>query len=180
MIRLYNVLRKFWYLSDAKENVLLESTDSVTSDTEEVPETEENAGLDKALDTYRKLIEKKDGVEALTEKEQDNLEKRIKEIEEREVVEKIEEHEPVEIPCEKEKITIGPPTLTRFEKARIMGARALQLSLGAPPFIPIPKTARISLDISMEELDQRVIPITIRRVLPNGDFQNIPIDYFEK
>jgi DNA-directed RNA polymerase I, II, and III subunit RPABC2 len=25
-----------------------------------------------------------------------------------------------------------------------------------------------------------VIPITIRRVLPNGDFQNIPIDYFEK
>ena len=43
-----------------------------------------------------------------------------------------------------------------------MGARALQLSLGAPPFIPIPKTARISLDISMEELNQRVIPITIR------------------
>jgi DNA-directed RNA polymerase I, II, and III subunit RPABC2 len=61
-----------------------------------------------------------------------------------------------------------------------MGARALQLSLGAPPFIPIPKTARISLDIAMEELEQRVIPITIRRVLPNGDFQNIPIDYFEK
>ena len=180
MIRLYNVLRKIRYLSDAKEKVLLESTDSVVSEAEETPETEENAGLDKALDTYRKLIEKKDGVEALTEKEQDNLEKRIKEIEEREVVEKIEEHEAVEIPCEKEKITIGPPTLTRFEKARIMGARALQLSLGAPPFIPIPKTARISLDISMEELDQRVIPITIRRVLPNGDFQNIPIDYFEK
>ena len=96
------------------------------------------------------------------------------------MVERIEEHDPVEIPCEKNKITIGPPTLTRFEKARIMGARALQLSLGAPPFIPIPKNARISLDISMEELEQRVIPITIRRVLPNGDYQNIPIDYFEK
>ena len=102
----------------------------------------------------------------------EKFEKRIKEIENREVVEKIEEHEPVEIPCEKNKITIGPPTLTRFEKARIMGARALQLSLGAPPFIPIPKNARISLDISMEELEQRVIPITIRRVLPNGDYQN--------
>gem|GEM_PF-122853 len=136
--------------------------------------------LDKALETYRKLIDRKDLVEPLTDKEQDSLEKRIKEIEEREVVEKIEEHEAVEIPCEKNKITIGPPTLTRFEKARIMGARALQLSLGAPPFIPIPKTARISLDISMEELEQRVIPITIRRVLPNGDYQNIPIDYFEK
>ncbi|NNM03123.1 MAG: DNA-directed RNA polymerase subunit K [Nitrosopumilus sp.] len=180
MIRLYNVLRKFCYLSDVKEAPLLD-----VPQTEEVVETpedtaESNAGLNKALDTYRKLIEKKGGLEPLSEKDQESLEKRIKEIESREVVEKVEEHEAAEIPCEKGKITIGPPTLTRFEKARIMGARALQLSLGAPPFIPIPKTARISLDIAMEELEQRVIPITIRRVLPNGDFQNIPIDYFEK
>jgi DNA-directed RNA polymerases I, II, and III subunit RPABC2 len=159
------------------------NTEIIKDKEQEIPtdiEPDVNAGLDKALETYRKLIDRKDLVEPLTDKEQDSLEKRIKEIEEREVVEKIEEHEPVEIPCEKNKITIGPPTLTRFEKARIMGARALQLSLGAPPFIPIPKTARISLDISMEELEQRVIPITIRRVLPNGDYQNIPIDYFEK
>ena len=176
MIRLYNVLRKISYLSDA------EKTELLVPETEDVVDTEieENAGLNKALDTYRKLIEKKDGVTSLTEKEQEDLEKKIKEIEEREIVETVNEHESIEIPCEKGKITVGPPTLTRFEKARIMGARALQLSLGAPPFIPIPKTARISLDISMEELEQRVIPITIRRVLPNGDYQNIPIDYFEK
>jgi DNA-directed RNA polymerase I, II, and III subunit RPABC2 len=177
MIRLYNVLRKFCYLPNSKETKLVEDTKTVEVDE---PEVIENAGLTKALETYRKLIDRKDLVEPLTEKEQENLQKKIKEIEEREVIEKIVEHEPVEIPCEKGKITIGPPTLTKFEKARIMGARALQLSLGAPPFIPIPKTARISLDISMEELEQRVIPITIRRVLPNGDYQNIPIDYFEK
>ena len=157
-------------MPDAKDTELIEE-----------PEAKTNLGLTKALDTYRKLIEKKNGKdETLTEKEQEGLEKKIKEIEEREVVERIEDHDAIEIPCEKNKITIGPPTLTRFEKARIMGARALQLSLGAPPFIPIPKTARISLDISMEELEERVIPITIRRVLPNGDYQNIPIDYFEK
>ena len=161
-------------MSDAKNTEVLETP-------EMEPEVQTNAGLNKALETYRKLIEKKNGKdETLTEKEQEGLEKKIKEIEEREVVERIEDHEAIEIPCEKNKITIGPPTLTRFEKARIMGARALQLSLGAPPFIPIPKTARISLDISMEELEERVIPITIRRVLPNGDYQNIPIDYFEK
>ena len=161
-------------MSDAKNTEVLE-TPEIES------EVETNAGLNKALETYRKLIEKQNGKdETLTEKEQEGLEKKIKEIEEREVVERIEDHEAMEIPCEKNKITIGPPTLTRFEKARIMGARALQLSLGAPPFIPIPKTARISLDISMEELEERVIPITIRRVLPNGDYQNIPIDYFEK
>ena len=173
------------YLSDSNEaELIVEEPEEYV----EAPEVEEvfdgdveiNTGLNKALDTYRKLIEKNDGLEPLTEKEQNDLEKRIKEIEEREVVEKIEEHDPVEIPCEKGKITIGPPTLTRFEKARIMGARALQLSLGAPPFIPIPKNARISLDISMQELEERVIPITIRRVLPNGDYQNIPIDFFEK
>ncbi len=162
-------------MSDTKENKVVESPE-----TEVVSEViEENTGLTKALDTYRKLYEKK-GADPLSEKELDNLQKRIDSIESREVVDKIVEHEPVEIPCEKGKITIGPPRLTKFEKARIMGARALQLSLGAPPFIPIPKTARISLDISMEELEQRVIPITIRRVLPNGDFQNISIDYFEK
>lgn len=93
------------------------------------------------------------------------------------------EVDPVHVPVEYEttgrgKIMIGPPTLTRFEKARIMGARALQLSLGAPPFIPVPKEVATSLDLAYAELEKRVIPITIRRVLPNGDFQNIPIDLF--
>ncbi|MFB5601855.1 MAG: DNA-directed RNA polymerase subunit K [Nitrosopumilus sp.] len=162
-------------MSSAEESKVI-TPESETLETEADP----NLGLNKALDTYRKLIEKNtdNPTEPLTEKEQSNLENRIKEIEEREVVEKIEDHDPVEIPCEKGKITIGPPTLTRFEQARIMGARALQLSLGAPPFIEIPKNARISLDIAMEELEKKVIPITIRRVLPNGDYQNIPIDYF--
>ena len=176
MIRLYNVLRKFLYLSNSEDPKL------VTPETEIAEgEPDTNVGLNKALETYRKLIEKNvsNPTEPLTDKEQVSLESRIKEIEDREVVEKIEDHDPIEIPCEKGKITIGPPTLTRFEKARIMGARALQLSLGAPPFITIPKNARISLDISMEELEKKVIPITIRRVLPNGDYQNIPIDYFQ-
>jgi len=144
---------------------------------DEAKEVEENVGLTKALNTYRKL---KEGNEELTDKEQADLEKKLTEIEEREIIETVPDHVPTEISAEKGKIMIGPPKLTRFEKARIMGARALQLSLGAPPFIPIPETARISLDIAMEELNQRVIPIVIRRVLPNGDYQNIPVDYFKK
>jgi DNA-directed RNA polymerase I, II, and III subunit RPABC2 len=92
--------------------------------------------------------------------------------------------DPIHVPVEYEttgkgKIMIGPPTLTRFEKARILGARALQLSLGAPPFITVPKDVATSLDLAYAELEKRVIPITIRRVLPNGDFQNIPIDLFD-
>ncbi len=128
-----------------------------------------------AIAAYRKIRE---GKTELTEKEQIILDKECKIIEEREIIEAVATHEPIEIGLGKEKIQIGPPTLTRFEKARIMGARALQLSLGAPPFIEIPKTARSSLDIALEELNRRVIPIIIRRVLPNGDYQNIPIDHF--
>ncbi|CAI9831348.1 DNA-directed RNA polymerase subunit K [Nitrosopumilaceae archaeon] len=148
----------------------------MSGQTQEEPK---NPGLDKALEAYRRVVERREG-EDMPEAVRDEMERRLNEIEEREIVERSEEHEPVEIPCTDGRITVGPPTLTRFEKARIMGARALQLSQGAPPFIPIPKTARISLDISMEELEQRVIPITIRRVLPNGDYQNIPIEYAER
>ena len=166
-------------MSNTKDPEIVETNESSEIEGLESDQVEVNAGLDKALATYRKLTEGGKDAEPLTEQQEANLEKRLAEIESREIVGTVEEHEPIEIPCEKGKITIGPPTLTRFEKARIMGARALQLSLGAPPFIEIPKNARISLDISMEELEQRVIPITIRRVLPNGDFQNIPIDYFD-
>ena len=140
-------------------------------------ELEANVGLTKALAAYRKIQEAN---KELTEKEEADLVKKLTVIEKREILEIDRFHEPTEILTEKNKITIGPPTLTRFERARIMGARALQLSLGAPAFISIPETARTSLDIALEELDQRVIPIVIRRVLPNGDYQNIPIDYFKK
>lgn len=135
---------------------------------------EDDPGLAKAVEAYRKLVETED----MTEKQRAELEERVREIEAREVIETDARHEPREMGGGEAKVAIGPPVLTRFEKARIMGARALQLSLGAPPFIEIPETARTSLDIAMEELDKRVIPIIIRRVLPNGDYQNIPIGYF--
>ena len=173
LLEYITAFRKFEYLSEVNEPELIGSEETSIEETEE--ETAD-LGLTKAVDAYRKLIESKE----LTDEQKTELENEIKVIEEREIIETDEEHESVEIPVEKGKISIGPPTLTRFEKARIMGARALQLSLGAPPFIEIPKTARISLDIAMEELERRVIPIVIRRVLPNGDYQNIPIDYFQK
>ena len=163
-------------MSDSKEQELVvENPEGVESSDVQSDEPEVDSGLTKALDTYRKLIE----ADELTEQQQSELEKKIQEIQSREIIEADSVHEPEEVSSDKDKIMIGPPVLTRFEKARIMGARALQLSLGAPPFIAIPETARTSLDIAMEELDKRVIPIIIRRVLPNGDFQNIPIDYFK-
>ena len=135
-----------------------------------------DASLEKAIETYRKLREQKG---PLTEQELAKLDKECDVIRGREIIMSDVDHEIQELQSDN-KILMGPPNLTRFEKARIMGARALQLSLGAPPFIEIPETAATSLDIAMEELDQRLIPISIRRVLPNGDFQNIPLFEFSK
>ena len=131
--------------------------------------------LEKALDTYKKLCEQ-DG--PLDEKGLADMEKKCEVIRERETIVSDVQHEIKELEMDG-KILMGQPILTRFEKARIMGARALQLSLGAPTFIEIPETVVTSLDIAMEELEQRLIPISIRRSLPNGDYQNIPLFEFK-
>ncbi|WP_457549052.1 DNA-directed RNA polymerase subunit K [Archaeoglobus sp.] len=54
-----------------------------------------------------------------------------------------------------------PFKYTRFEKARIIGARALQIALGAPVLIETDKTD--PLEIAKEEFEKGVIPITVRR-----------------
>ena len=133
--------------------------------------------VEKAIELFRKVRE--GGNADLTEKEIAEIDKECEIIRNREIITKDLEHEPAEIISKGDQIVTGPPTLTRFEQARIMGARALQLSLGAPVFIEIPKNATSSLEIAMEELKQRVIPIVIRRTLPNGDYQHLPIDQFE-
>lgn len=53
-------------------------------------------------------------------------------------------------------------TLTKFEKARIIGARALQISMGAPVIIDVPVTIIDPVDIAILEFDNGVIPITIK------------------
>jgi DNA-directed RNA polymerases I, II, and III subunit RPABC2 len=70
---------------------------------------------------------------------------------------------------------IGPPKLTRFERARIIGARALQISLGAPILAPLPENVADSIDIAVIELREKVLPMTIRRTLPEGTYQDIPL-----
>ena len=133
-----------------------------------------------AVEAYKKFREGEVTLDGkIPEKDQAIIDKECELIQNREIIERDPIHEPIEIINKKGPVSTGPPTLTRFEKARIMGARALQLSFGAPSFIEIPKNATTSLEIAMEELNKRVIPIIIKRTLPNGDFQNIALEQFE-
>ena len=165
-------------MTETKKAPIEESLEVNESFEEPEPDVEVtvDASLEKAIEVYRRIREQKG---PLDEKELEKLDKECDVIRSRDIIMSDVDHEIKELESDG-KILMGPPNLTRFEKARIMGARALQLSLGAPTFIDIPETATTSLDIAMEELDQRLIPISIRRVLPNGDFQNIPLFEFSK
>jgi len=77
-------------------------------------------------------------------------------------------------------IRIGPPKLTRFERARIVGARSLQIAMGAPAFVPIEGTYRGPIGTAMLEMEADALPISIRRSLPNGITQDIPIKALAK
>lgn len=74
-------------------------------------------------------------------------------------------------------ILVGPQKLTRFERARIVGARSLQLAMGAPSFVPLDESIRDSIALAMTELAGDALPISIRRSLPNGRSQDIPVKY---
>ncbi|HIQ49844.1 MAG TPA: DNA-directed RNA polymerase subunit K [Nanoarchaeota archaeon] len=57
---------------------------------------------------------------------------------------------------------------TRFEIARIIGARALQLSLGAPPLLKLSKEElkKSPIEIAKMEFEKGVIPLTVKRKMP--------------
>lgn len=74
-------------------------------------------------------------------------------------------------------ITVGPPKLTRFEKARIIGGRSLQLAMGAPAFVPADEVTKDPITLAMAELASGALPISIRRSLPSGVYQDIPVKY---
>ena len=52
---------------------------------------------------------------------------------------------------------------TRFEKARIIGARALQISMGSPILIDVPPRIVDPIEIGWLEFDSGAIPITVKR-----------------
>lgn len=55
---------------------------------------------------------------------------------------------------------------TKFERARVIGARALQLAMGAPMLVKRPKDLFDPIRIAELELEKDVLPITVKRPKP--------------
>ncbi|KAK7695343.1 hypothetical protein QCA50_002534 [Cerrena zonata] len=69
------------------------------------------------------------------------------------------------------KVRITTPYLTKYERARVLGTRALQISMNAPVLVPLDGETD-ALQIAIKELSQRKIPLIIRRYLPDGSFED--------
>ena len=63
------------------------------------------------------------------------------------------------------------PAMTKYERARILGTRALQISMNAPVMVEIDGETD-PLRIAQKELAARKIPIIIRRYLPDGSHED--------
>ena len=64
------------------------------------------------------------------------------------------------------------PHLTKYERARVLGTRALQISMNAPTLVELDPGQSDPLQIAMKELQAKKIPLIIRRYLPDGSYED--------
>lgn len=75
-----------------------------------------------------------------------------------------------------ERVRIGPPYLTRYERARIIGVRAFQITMGVPPLVsPEVVGSKDPVDIARYEVDHGILPVSVFRYHTSGYGQAIPL-----
>lgn len=88
-------------------------------------------------------------------------------------VDPIDTEDKDEVPVERPRKT--SKFMTKYERARILGTRALQISMNAPVMVEL-EGETDPLEIAMKELRERKIPFTIRRYLPDGSYEDWGVD----
>ena len=72
---------------------------------------------------------------------------------------------------------ITVPFLTKYERARLLSTRIEQLNKGSIPMVDV-KNLTNTKDIAKKELEERKIPLIVRRKLPNGETEDWKIEEF--
>jgi len=72
------------------------------------------------------------------------------------------------IPNDKRSTT---PYMTKYERARVLGTRALQLSMNAPSLVDRSGVTD-PLQVAIMELNEKKIPLIVRRYLPDGWYED--------
>ncbi|KAJ3176596.1 DNA-directed RNA polymerases I II and III subunit RPABC2 [Geranomyces variabilis] len=67
------------------------------------------------------------------------------------------------------------PYMTKYEKARILGTRALQISMNAPVMVDLHGESD-PLQIAMKELREQKVPLMVRRYMPDGSWEDWSVE----
>ena len=68
-------------------------------------------------------------------------------------------------------VRVTRPYLTKFEKTKLIGVRAQQLSFGSEAMVELDGNESI-VEIAVKELKEKKIPFLIRRYLPNQKYED--------
>ncbi|KAK3633790.1 subunit common to RNA polymerases I, II, and III [Elasticomyces elasticus] len=63
------------------------------------------------------------------------------------------------------------PYMTKYERARVLGTRALQISMNAPVLVDV-EGETDPLQIAIKELREKKVPLVVRRYLPDGWYED--------
>ena len=66
---------------------------------------------------------------------------------------------------------MSTPFMTKYEKARVLGTRALQISMNAPVMVDLEGESD-PLEIALKELREKKLPLVIRRYMPDGCWED--------
>ena len=68
-------------------------------------------------------------------------------------------------------IRISKPNITKYERVRILGERTKQIIMGAKPLVKTNDNNLTPYDIALLEYDNNMIPLKIKRYLPNNTYE---------
>jgi len=122
-------------------------------------------------DDYGGLAEGEDELEDEEPVEEENEDEGEAEAEEEPPGPEILEEDPTAAAPQGTGTRVTTPFLTKYERARVLGTRALQISMGAPILVPLAGETD-PLQIAQKELSLQKIPFIIRRHLPCGNFED--------
>ena len=182
---------------DIEDDILLDENDdddeieNIDEDNDENNEIRINKNISNNYDEYNEYSEYKDEDEIYNEEdEEENIENYLQKInddiksciitnyhpelkihnyEEIQLLTKIKRDNNGDIIDDLHKTS---PFMTKYERARILSERTVQINSGSPSFLD-----NLSNDIidgyliALEELKQKKIPFIIKRPLPNGSFE---------
>ncbi|KAK8228760.1 DNA-directed RNA polymerase I [Phyllosticta paracitricarpa] len=84
----------------------------------------------------------------------------------------IQEQRKKRIPDENRTTT---PYMTKYERARLLGVRAQQISMNAPVLVDL-EGETDPLQIALKEMREKKIPLIVRRYLPDGFYEDWTVE----